>query len=182
LTDTRLIQSWINPKARKGDGSSIEGRGVHATEPISRGEIVAIKGGHITDAATVANLPESIRNSGFPIAENLFLAALDPSEYEGVMMLVNHSCSPNVGMAGNVLLVTMKDVAAGDELTIDYALFLGDPDFAMRCQCGTNTCRELITGSDWMREDLRSSYEGWFSWWIQQKINASNGPGHGQPG
>ena len=47
------------------------------------------------------------------------------------MMRVNHSCEPNVGMGGNVLLVSMRDIAAGEELTIDHALFLGDAGFAM---------------------------------------------------
>jgi uncharacterized protein len=172
LADPRPIQSWTTPKARKGDGSNIEGRGVHAIAPIGRGEIVAIKGGHIVDAAKVANLPAAIRNSGFPIADDLFLAAVATEEYEGVMMLVNHSCSPNVGMGGNILLVTMRDVAVGEELTIDYALFLADPDFSMHCHCGTDTCREIITGVDWMRQDLRSAYQGWFAWWVQQKIEA----------
>ncbi len=53
------------------------------------------------------------------------------------MMRVNHSCQPNVGMGGNILLVSMRDIAAGEELTIDYALFLGDPGFAMECRCGS---------------------------------------------
>jgi hypothetical protein len=38
---------------------------------------------------------------------------------------------PNVGTGGNVLLVSMRDIAAGEELTIDHALFLGDAGFAM---------------------------------------------------
>jgi SET domain-containing protein len=37
---------------------------------------------------------------------------------------------PNVGIGSNVLLVSMRDIAAGEELTIDYALFLGDAGFA----------------------------------------------------
>jgi hypothetical protein len=32
---------------------------------------------------------------------------------------------PNVGTGGNVLLVSMRDIAAGEELTTDHALFLG---------------------------------------------------------
>jgi uncharacterized protein len=86
------------------------------------------------------------------------------------MMRVNHSCEPNVGMDGNVLLVSMRDIAAGAELTIDYALFLGDPGFAMECRCGTAACRGVVKGTDWMRTDLRERYRGWFSWWLQQKI------------
>ena len=56
------IQSWITPKACKGSASSIQGRGVRTTSPISAGEIVAVKGGRIVTRATVASLPEEIRN------------------------------------------------------------------------------------------------------------------------
>jgi uncharacterized protein len=168
--DPLRVRSWITPKATKGGASAIDGRGVHAVEAIAGGEVVAVKGGHIVDGAAVAGLPEAIRDSAFPIAADCFLAALTPGEYDGVMMRVNHSCEPNVGMDGNVLLVSMRDIAAGAELTIDYALFLGDPGFAMECRCGTAACRGVVKGTDWMRTDLRERYRGWFSWWLQQKI------------
>jgi uncharacterized protein len=168
--DRPRVRSWITPKAAKGGASAIEGRGVHAVETIAGGEVVAVKGGHIVDGSAVAGLPEAIRDSAFPIAADCFLAALTPGEYDGVMMRVNHSCEPNVGMDGNVLLVSMRDIAAGAELTIDYALFLGDPGFAMECRCGTAACRGVVKGTDWMRTDLRERYRGWFSWWLQQKI------------
>jgi hypothetical protein len=58
----------------------------------------------------------------------------------------------------------------GPELTIDYALFLGDPGFVMECRCGTGVCRGAVRGTDWMRADLQERYQGWFSWWLQQKI------------
>jgi hypothetical protein len=167
--DARRVRSWITPKAVKG-ASAIEGRGVHAVEAIAGGEVVAVKGGHIMDGSAVAGLPEAIRNSVFPIGPDLFLAALTDDEYDGVMMRVNHSCEPNVGMGGNVLLVSMRDIAAGEELTIDYALFLGDPGFAMGCRCGTAACRGVVRGTDWMRADLRARYRGWFSWWLQREM------------
>jgi len=168
--DPSRIRSWITPKAAKGGASSIEGRGVHAIEAIAAGEVVAIKGGHIMNGATVARLPEAIKDSAFPIAADRFLAALTHDEHDGVMMLVNHSCEPNVGMGGNVVLVSMRDIAAGEELTIDYALFLGDPGFSMECRCGTAACRGMVRGTDWMRTNLQEHYHGWFSWWLQQKI------------
>jgi hypothetical protein len=154
----------------KGGASAIEGRGVHALEAIAGGEVVAVKGGHTVTGPVVAGLPEAIRDSAFPIAPGLFLAALARDEYDGVMMRVNHSCEPNVGMGGSVLLVSMRDIAAGEELTIDYALFLGDPGFAMECRCGTAACRGVVKGTDWMRADVQARYRGWFSWWLQQKI------------
>jgi len=143
---------------------------VHAVEVIAGGAVVAVKGGHIVDGSAVARLPDAIRNSAFQIAADCYLAALTHDEHEGVLMRVNHSCEPNVGVGGNVLLVSMRDIAAGEELTIDYALFLGDPGFAMECRCGTAACRGVVKGTDWMRTDLRERYRGWFSWWLQQKI------------
>jgi hypothetical protein len=169
------VRSWITPKAAKGGASAIDGRGVHAIEAIAGGEVVAVKGGHVVDGCAVAGLPEAIRNSAFQIAADHFLAAVTQDEYDGVMMLVNHSCEPNVGVGGNVLLVSMRDIAAGEELTIDYAMFLGDPGFAMECRCGTAACRGVVKGTDWMRADLQERYRGWFSWWLQRKIAATRG-------
>jgi len=168
--DPPRVRSWITPKAAKGGASAIDGQGVHAVEAIAGGEVVAVKGGHIVDGTAVAGLPKAIRDSAFPIAADCFLAALAHGEYDGVMMRVNHSCEPNVGMGGNVVLVAMRDIAAGEELTIDYALFLADPGFAMACRCGTASCRGMVRGTDWMRTDLQARYRGWFSWWLQQKI------------
>lgn len=166
-----MVRSWITHKAIKGIDSGIAGRGVRAKLPITSGEVVAIKGGHIVNESTVASLPEEIRNSAFQIADGRYLAALSIDEYEGVMMLINHSCEPNLGMGGNVLLVSMIDIPVDAELVIDYALFLADPDFVMDCQCGAASCRGTIRGTDWMRRDLQDRYRGWFSWLVQQKID-----------
>lgn len=107
--DTLRVRSWITPKAVKGGASAVAGQGAHAVEPIAAGEVVAVKGGHVMDGAAVASLPEAIRDSAFPIAADCFLAAVTREEFDGVMMRVNHSCEPNVGMAGNVVLVAMRD-------------------------------------------------------------------------
>jgi uncharacterized protein len=180
--DSPTARSWLTPKAVKGGVSAIDGRGVHAVEAIVGGEVVAVKGGHVMPGRAVAGLPEAIRDSAFPIAQDLFLAALARDEYDGVLMRVNHSCEPNLGMGGNVLLVSMRDIAAGEELTIDYALFLGDPGFAMECRCGTVACRGVVRGTDWMRADVQARYRGWFSWWLWQKIIQAPGAPVTRPG
>ena len=178
-----LVRSWITPKATKGGASAIEGQGVHAVAAIAAGEVAAVKGGHILTGPAVAGLPGAIRDSVFPIAADCYLAALTEDEFGGVMMRVNHSCEPNLGMCGNVLLVSMRDIAAGEELTIDYATFLGDPGFAMECHCGAAACRGVVKGTDWMRADVQERYRGWFSWWLQQKITQTqNKPGRGASG
>jgi uncharacterized protein len=165
------VSSWISPKARKGDPSAIAGRGLFAVVPIAAGEIVAVKGGHIVDTATMAALPERLQNSEIQIAEGLHLVALTDEEYEPVMLFINHSCEPNVGFAGNTVLVAMHDVAAGEELTTDYALF-DTPSETMECACGTASCRGVITGDDWRDPMLRRRYAGWFSRYLADRQGA----------
>ncbi|HYB37577.1 MAG TPA: hypothetical protein VEF72_18730 [Mycobacterium sp.] len=48
----------------------------------------------------------------------------------------------------------MRPVAAGEELTTDYALF-DDHDGQMTCRCNTASCRGVIDGHDWRRRDLQ---------------------------
>src|ERR1700677_85166 len=164
-----MVSSWITGKARKGISSGIAGRGLCATDPIDAGEVVAVKGGHIVTTQQLHELPDPLPNSEIQIADGLHLAALSPDEYEPVMLFINHSCEPNVGFAGNVVLVSMRYVAACEELTTDYALF-DDYDGQMNCQCNTAQCRGVIDGHDWRRPDLQRRYRGYFAWYLQRKI------------
>jgi hypothetical protein len=163
------VASWISPKARKGEPSGIAGRGLFAVEPIAAGEVVAVKGGHLVDTATMQALPERLQSSEIQIAEGLHLVALTDDEYEPVMLFVNHSCDPNVGFAGNVVLSAMRDVAAGEELTTDYALFDTPSGSTMACSCGAAACRGTITGDDWRNPVLRDRYAGWFSRYLEDR-------------
>jgi uncharacterized protein len=164
------VSSWISPKARKGVASGIAGRGLFAIEAIRAGEVVAIKGGHIVTTAQLRDLPDPLPNSEIQIADGLHLVAVSTEEYEPVMLFINHCCEPNVGFAGNVVLVAMRDIRAGQELSTDYALF-DDHDEQMACHCGSRQCRSLIDGHDWRRPDLQSKYRGYFSWYLQRKID-----------
>jgi uncharacterized protein len=168
MTD-RAVASWITPKARKGVESAIEGRGLVAVDDIDAGEVVAVKGGHLVSTEQLATLPAPLRESEVQIADGLHLAALTADEYESVMLFLNHSCEPNVGLGGNIVLVAMRPIAAGDELTIDYALF-DDYDGSMECRCGTPSCRGSVDGRDWRRPELQARYEGYFSWYLADKI------------
>ena len=166
-----LISSYITPKARKGAASTIEGRGLVAVAPISSGELVAIKGGHIVTTGALQSLPEQLQNSEIQIADGFHLVALEDAEYEPVMLFINHSCEPNVGFAGNIVLVAMSDISPGEELTTDYALF-DDYDGAMECRCGTESCRGTIGGRDWQRPDLQRKYGSRFSSYLLSRMTS----------
>ena len=53
VSELSPIASWITPKARKGVGSAIEGRGIVAVDDIAAGEVVVVKGGHIVTTETL---------------------------------------------------------------------------------------------------------------------------------
>ena len=169
------MSTWISPKAVKGIPSEIAGRGLMAAEAIDKDEVVAVKGGHIVTTEQLRSLPERLQNSGVQIRDGLHLVALGDEEYEAVMLFINHSCEPNVGLAGNVVLVAMRDVDAGEELTTDYALF-DDHDGSMTCTCGRGACRQRVDGRDWQRRDLQERYHGYFSWYLDRRIRDDTVP------
>jgi uncharacterized protein len=167
-----VVSSYITPKAVKGRPSGIEGRGLVAVAPITKDEIVAIKGGHLVDTQTLDALPERLRNTDIQITDDYHLAALEDDEYEPVMLFINHSCEPNVGFAGNIVLVAMRDIAPGEELTTDYALF-DDSDEQMTCNCGAASCRGTITGRDWRDPGVERKYGSYFSWYLLRRFAPS---------
>ena len=169
-----MVSTWITPLAAKGLPSSIAGRGLVAVRAISAGEVVAVKGGHVVSTDAVNELPDPLPNSAVQITDDLHLVALSPDEYEAVMLFLNHSCDPNVGVAGNVVLVAMRDISVGEELTTDYAMF-DDHDGHMDCACGAPQCRGTIDGRDWRRRDLQDRYAGYFSWYLQRRISDLRG-------
>ena len=175
------VSSYISGKASKGEASRIQGRGLFATAPILAGEIVAIKGGHIVDSRTLKTLPPRLQNSEIQIADGFHLVAIADAEHEPVMLFINHSCEPNVGFAGNVVLVAMRDVATGEELTTDYALF-DDCDEQMPCRCGTPACRGTISGRDWQRPDLQRKYGRYFSSYLLEHMKVPGDSGTTDPG
>lgn len=163
------VSTYISPKAKKGTKSKIEGRGLFAVKQIKKGEIVAIKGGHIIDLETLKKHEKLIGASYLQIADDFVLAPLKKSEVEKVMMFLNHSCSPNVGVRGEITFVAIRDIKAGEELTIDYAM-IDDDNYRMKCHCGTRNCRKIVTGKDWKRKNLQRKYGNYFSTFLPAKI------------
>jgi len=70
----------------------------------------------------------------------------------------NQSCDPNLWWAGAYTLVARQPIAAGDEVTSDYATSTGLADFAMACSCRSSLCRGIVTGDDWRRPELQALY------------------------
>lgn len=159
------LNAEVNSAGRKG-------RGIFASSPIPAGTTVAAFGGSITHRDAFESLPEYRQTHSLQIDDDLFL--LCPEEDEPAD-LFNHSCKPNCGIGGNILLVAMRDIEEGEELNFDYAMSDADDYDEFVCECGEIWCRGLITGADWRRPELQAAYDGWFSNYIARKIREQSG-------
>ena len=160
-----MHQSWLSPLATCRS-AGIKGLGVFAVEAISAGTTVAGFGGCVVDRAELDTLDEKYRTHSLQIDDDLFIVSelpFDDADY------VNHSCDPNCGIIGSVLLVTMRDVAVGEELCFDYAMTDTDDYDEFECSCSSPSCRGTITGADWRAPEMRERYRGWRSAYIERR-------------
>ena len=166
--------TWFSPKIEKGE-SGIHGRGLFARKAIDRDEIVIVKGGYVLTLPQRDDVSLALGPSEIQITEDLFIGPTTRAEREGGMMHLNHSCDPNLGLQGQIVFVAMREIAVGEELNIDYAMTDDEP-YEMVCECGADTCRQVITGFDWKDLEIQSRYDGYFSWFIQRRIDAGRRP------
>ena len=148
--------SYLSPKTVVAP-SPIHGRGLFARAPIAHGEVVCIKGGHGFDRATLARVAAELGPAEIQVADGFFIGPLTAGERDGSMIFSNHSCEPNIGLQGQVVFVAMRDIAAGEELTHDWAM-TDDDDYEMECRCGRASCRKVVTGQDWRQPELQQRY------------------------
>jgi SET domain-containing protein len=165
--------SYISPKATVRE-SAIHGRGLFAVAPFARGEIVCVKGGYIFAREKLKELQPQLGAAEIQIGEDLFIGPIAEAEREGSMIYSNHSCEPNIGVAGQIVFVALRDIEAGEELTHDWAT-TDDDDYEMECRCGAETCRRVITGQDWRRKELQEKYGEHISSYLREKIGRGEG-------
>ena len=153
--------------------SLIHGRGLFATADISRDEIVAVKGGHIIDGEVLREqVTPRLGAVEIQIDDDLYIAPITAEEREGSMLYSNHSCDANLGIRGEITFVAMRDIAAGEELTHDWCM-TDNGDYSLSCNCGAAGCRGKLTGKDWQKPELQKKYAGYFSAYLQKKIDTT---------
>ncbi|MAS94471.1 MAG: SET domain-containing protein-lysine N-methyltransferase [Verrucomicrobiales bacterium] len=160
--------SYLSPRC-KASTSRIHGTGLFAVSGIREGEVVAVKGGYILGGEEWAGLEKELGPAEIQIADDLYIAPTRMEERDGAMLYSNHSCDPNIGIQGQIVFVAMRDIAAGEELTHDWAT-TDNEDYSMSCNCGSPHCRGTVTGQDWRMPELQVRYAGWFAWHIQRAI------------
>jgi hypothetical protein len=67
--------------------------------------------------------------------------------------------------------VTLRDIDAGEELLVDYAMSTTDPSWFLRCHCASNRCRQMVEGTDWRIPQLQRRYAGFWAPYVQRLID-----------
>jgi SET domain-containing protein len=165
--------SWLNPKLYIKDTGKY-GKGVFAGEEIKKGELCAIFGGHILSFKEEARLPQKYRDTGIQILDQFVISTILKKELADNF---NHSCDPNAGINGQIFLVAMRRIKKKEQVTFDYAMCLtynkkyAPYFYKTKCFCGSKDCRGFITANDWKIPGLQEKYKGFFSWYIQKRID-----------
>ena len=71
--------------------------------------------------------------------------ALDATRMKHGFRFINHSCAPNTFFRctpERAEVYALRDIAAGEELTVDYGE--SQHDGRLPCRCGADTCRGAI--------------------------------------
>jgi hypothetical protein len=158
--------NWLFPGAQARPVGA-KGWGSFATVRIPAGSTVAGFGGWCVDGAALATFSHDRQSRSIQVDEDLYLVSGETPE-PGDML--NHSCEPTCGLVGANVLVAMRDIEVGEELTFDYATCDSSDYDEFECLCAEPACRGVVTGLDWTKPELHAKYAGWFSPYLARRI------------
>jgi SET domain-containing protein len=155
--------------------SSIDGSGSFASAPIKEGEVVIIWGGGliVTNEEFEEGFKKGLYQPETAIhfdKEHKWVGLASTTDTEDPYL--NHSCDPNLWFTNGWPLTARRDIAAGEELTFEYATGETYP-LHSECQCGSADCRHHITGEEWRDTLFREKYKDHFNPYIQGLIDES---------
>jgi SET domain-containing protein len=116
----------------------------------------------ITEQAILANTPIVQLKGAFQdtptrytlqIDKDKHLTPYDDTDEESMGRLVwpylNHSCSPNAYVdIKTMLLMSLGDISASEEITIDYQLTETNMKEPFECKCKSANCKGFVKGSN----------------------------------
>jgi len=125
-----------------------------AAGEIQKGETVAVWGGKVIHRNELPDMIE--QGTTHQISEDLYLFSPVHDDGPDAINLIKHSSNPNCGFNGQIALVAMRTIAEGEEITYDPLM---NRSFANK-------------KSGYAKESLREKYNGYFSDYIQRKIDS----------
>ncbi len=145
----------IHPDTELRRVHSAIGYGVAATAPIPRGTITWVRDpldqklDRAAVAALSAPLQAAIARYAYQDLDGSYVLCWDHARYN------NHSCRPACRTVGD-FDIAVRDIARGEELTIEYATINVLDVFD--CRCGADNCRKLVVAFQLLPENIRRRY------------------------
>lgn len=137
-------------------GSAAFGKAVFAAETISKGELVIRLGGQRFDRSELPHPYTDFDDKYLQIGRDEYLG---PSgEFDDY---INHSCDPNSGLIideTSVILVALREVSPGEEITFDYSTTMDEDDWELVCDCGSPICRGTIRDFKKLPDEIQRKY------------------------
>lgn len=138
------------------------GQGIVALKAFTPGAVICQVRGKIVTAATVWRYWDSDPRRGANCFRFDAGHYLDPEGEIGAW--ANHSCNPNSGVVKSgrrLLLVAIRAIPVGDEITHDYSTLLGADDvWTMKCNCGEPGCRKSVRSYRALPAAVMRKYQG----------------------
>lgn len=142
-------------------GNAIAGFGIYANRWVRKGEIVyrgeerphrLVTRRHVEQCWS-EDKKLDFRRYAYAIGKEVYaLWDNDPSDWSPQ----NHSCEANTGLDG-LNVIALRDIRRGEELTLDYGVFLDNSMEPFACSCGAASCRGIIQGREGNSVDQRES-------------------------
>lgn len=121
--------------------AGMKGLGVYARRRFNAGDFIfRRRHGRVLPSVDIPSLSEDERQHLCELDFHSVAVLLPPGCY------LNHSCAPNA-MRSGVKVFAWHDIAAGDEITIDYRLNAHDDANVWPCLCEAPTCTGTVIGS-----------------------------------
>jgi uncharacterized protein len=122
--------------------SGINGKGCFAAVPLlARRKVGELLGERISNREAARRVA---RGGKVRICELDERWSIDASRGGDATAFINHSCEPNCFsrvLHGHMLFFALRDIAAGEELTLDYT---PSQHPGRRCTCGAAKCRGVM--------------------------------------
>ncbi|HYM18429.1 MAG TPA: SET domain-containing protein-lysine N-methyltransferase [Micropepsaceae bacterium] len=158
-----LHRSWVRADLKSGK-SAISGTGVFAQAPIGQGEKLMEFGGKLISREEMLTENYRIR-SIWPVGQGRYIAQPLTDDLVTLDEYLNHSCDANAWLEDEVTLTARRDIAAGEEITLDQGTWNIEDAYIedrVPCSCGATDCRGMLTEEDWKRTDVQTRYAGHF--------------------
>ena len=135
--------------------SSIHAAGCYTTRPIKKGvRVCEYDGPRLSKAVADARYEGRFVTYLFACGTDTVIDGF------GTAMFLNHCCDPNCETEqdenGRIFISTIRDVAAGEELTYEYNLHDSDED-GQDCYCGVPACRNTMLSDEELKRRAKKA-------------------------